>query len=155
MSIDRNIYLGPYLACTFKLVDRTKDYAGCPKCKKSIHTKHCPDCGSPKGMYQDTKTVPSVDEWKVSEDVNECFSMATSSAKRLKNEHIWVINRSVGFEDRKLHLEDVGELCLDVNSLNIEKELAWFCMNYNSELLEIGASYESTEIKFGLVVWCS
>lgn len=65
MAIDNNFYLGPYVKCKRKLVEKTSKIYGCSQCiietSRDKNNVFCPKCGEKFQNYDYTETDSSTD----------------------------------------------------------------------------------------------
>lgn len=134
MSIDRALYVGPYLTGKFELVMvmttiRACTNKACVNHKDSrLHGDYCQKCGSQVGDVRHTVKNPSVDQHNIQMDIKErlCSPGGDSyydwSRKTLT--HIWVPNITIPGRQMHFNIRDLGFLALPTNAEQQQQQQA-------------------------------
>ena len=113
MGIDRKVYVGPYIECAVRIVDRpyqrrTCSASSCPRYKVDIFNskiKFCELCGNSVKYRELTDKGSIVSAGDVSEDLNDQLAPIRGSTYDRYSEgtgaHIWISNL-IKFEDEVL-----------------------------------------------------
>jgi hypothetical protein len=159
MSVDRHLYLGPYLECKDnpKIITKTVSHKGCldETCReyrqgRSRTSKFCSTCGAKLGTFETKETEPAerTDPYEVLEnaglDGDALTDMRNDSDPEWEN-YLGVNNVSHGF-----WLDDCDGVHQDRRNLDIKGEMAWFEETYAKEIAALKQVYQIVEVKWGL-----
>ena len=158
MSIDRTLYVGPYLTGKFEMVRTTTTFRACTNkaCvnhkASHLHGDYCQKCGSPVGDVHRTIKEPSVDQHDIEADIKErlCSPGGDSyyywSEKMLT--HIWLPN--IAIPGRKMHFDirDLGFLALPTNAEQQQQasEIEKFETKFAKEIVVMRVTYGDQNI---------
>lgn len=156
MSMDKIIYLGPFLVCKYHLVKDTRHDPGCPKCGKvRLGKSFCETCGSRIESIEVKFERPSVENFNdvLGEDdvlrslVGEGDEMAAD-----RNEE-WLAPNEGRNAPRRFGIGESG-IQFDLPQ-NIEPERTWFESAYAAEIDKLRKAYDLAEVRWGCVVYWS
>jgi hypothetical protein len=157
MSVDRNVYIGPYAECVYKQEKTTEERTGCVNAKCKAHREESADAFCSKcGKATSTFTV-EVDEEPadVADLTDETLSAADSGAYQDSIDRTYVIPNMRRKGAPKL--EDVEDLdgAIDLRTRDMAAECAWYEQAFAKELGALRPAFASVEVKWGLLQWFS
>lgn len=152
MSIDRYIYLGPYLECTWKPKTKTVTRKGCSNAQCSQYRKgngaFCSTCGSKITSYKvdEPADVPSV------HDILEKRGLHWDALVEMMWESDDETVRYLGPNDQGIgiHIDTDDTEHLDLREQDRAGEMKQFEVRYAKEIEALKKVYESVEVKWGL-----
>jgi hypothetical protein len=161
MSITYRTYVGPYARCAITLVDTKKLQIGCANtaCEyygKNYKTKFCQACGQPIGSITHIEQEPSVDQWDVSEQLEERLTTPGGDEydrwMRANLAQLWIPN--VRSSWRSGHLEEREDFALVPISADqvINEQLAFqefFTTEFAALMVRYGA--DNVRIEWGVI----
>jgi hypothetical protein len=159
MSIDYGIYVGPYVECKVQSIEVTKTRKactkrGCPNHEREISgSAFCNLCGSPIGAVEYVETEQAVDDWPLTEAINERLTTTHGDAYytwgRKQGIHLWKANVSTGGRD--YHLESREDFALyEIAPDQIGSEVAAFEQQFARELAIFREAYGAGAVR---VAW--
>jgi len=161
MSIDRGIYVGPYVECRVETVQVTKTRKACTNRTCQNHTRiisaaFCGLCGSPVKPVEYVTPEHSVDQWAMVEAISERLSSASGDAysewSETHNLHLWKPNKHM--EGREMHLDPHEDFRADpVTPEMVIQEMTLFTLQFSAELAKFQEVYGETavQVKWGVI----
>jgi hypothetical protein len=164
MGIDRWTYLGPYaeLPLTLKTTrrDMCPEPAQCPN-PDPLKSQFCATCGmqTSKRFHEFQAADPPLPDF-LFQELNEALFTADGMGgpTRIDAEH--VVYRLIGNvaksdKPREFHLDTDGDLAMDLTTMNMQDEIAWFKRAYAAEFMKVQQTYGGIVFRWGFLRWFS
>lgn len=154
MSINRYLYLGPYLECRWSPKTKEVSRKGCPKreCKLYKETtgrgEFCPACGTKVASYKVTvpKEMPGSFELLEAHGLNgDALAVMTWDSDE---ENVCYLGPNTSHLGREI--SDYAVVHLDLRGLDREAEMEEFEDRYAKEIKALKTVYATVEVKWGL-----
>lgn len=162
MSIDYGTYVGPYIECRVETVQVTKTRKACTNRACKNHERQvsgsafCNLCGSPIGPVEYTEPEHAVDQWDLSDAINETLTSAHGDGyyrwNREQGIHLWKPNVDTGGRD--YHLESQEDFALfEIAPDQPAAEVVAFEAQFAAELARFRVAYgdSAVRVKWGII----
>lgn len=155
MSITYSTYVGPYVRCVITLVEQKSLYLGCanPACeyhRKRLTTKFCQACGKLIESLTLVEIVPSVDQWDVSEELDQKLSSPTGDEydnwMRANLTQLWLPNWRTPWRDGRLEEREDFAL-VPIATEQIANEVRAFQEFFATELAALVVQYGAGHVR--------
>lgn len=163
MSMSRNVYLGPFVMGLHRPGRRERlQVRGCTNATcvasplKTLEEDYeagdfCRKCGSPRGpVVIERKGRISTDD---ALGESERLSDATGNGTRGRSFALIPNVVLPGSPERDLRMHD--EVRLELRSVDMLKEIAWFEKAFRWELVQLEVVYDNVHVTWGLLQWFS
>jgi hypothetical protein len=157
MGIDRNKYVGPYIECVNKIVEKVVPFISCPNtfCQQHGHTLYypcCPHCGQKVTDIEKLENVQKINPMQV--DTNEALFVIRDSwsGDSPVDADIFAPNR------RGFGRSNLGDNALvEIYGTMIEIEMQNLRENYAKEITQLESLYgkENVHVKWGVAFYTS
>lgn len=167
MGITYSTYVGPYARCAITLVDERRMILSCLKKGCANHgqpmsgNKYCPLCSNRILSLEVPYRAPSVDQWDVSERIQERLSSASGDAYSNWSEsnlaHLWLPNVRIP-EQRDGHLESRCDFFqTPISVVQVANERSAFEEFFAKELAELETAYgsDAVTVEWGIIQYYS
>jgi hypothetical protein len=154
MGVQKCLYLGPYVECTYKPSTRVEHVRGCTnkECKKHPRKRgpdaegnFCSTCASPNGPIPfEVKDRP--DHVEVTDE--KLFKINSDDDENDK--YLWLAPNVIREGAPRPDVDDDREIHLDLAAAKPEDEIAWFKDAFAKELWKLEAAYATVTVKWGL-----
>ena len=161
MSIDKNIYIGPYAVVPKEQVEKAVSVDGCQKCKtENGKDGFCSKCGAKRTTYKKVVKVNRVDDWDLSDKMKErLISPHPMSSFLSATEEFWIPNVDIPGIKRQVHFsggtagDDQRVIPMSENMMGIEEKA--FREFFKDDLETIKDAYSKLDVKWGLIIYYS
>lgn len=156
-------YVGPYVRCAITMVDVKRLQLSCPNTNchnRGLHINSnmfCPLCGSQIASITVNDRDSSVDQWDVSERIQERLSSASGDAYSDWSEanlaHLWLPNVRIP-DQRDGHLESRCDFFqTPISVVQVANERSTFERFFAKELAELGTAYgsDAVTVEWGII----
>jgi|GEM_PF-5179711 len=163
MSSHQNVYLGPYVACTYRSEKREEDRYGCtkPACMgygvrtDSEHGwgKFCPNCGGPIGMSKEMVASRPDPE----DVVGNLFGLMTNEDdEEDKSDEFFL----APYHEKKrspprapMHFDETEIGHFDLETVDRQAEMKWLEDQYAASIAKLRDVYDNVRIGWGLHIY--
>jgi len=174
MSVDHNVYLGPYIACVYQPVERMNQVYFCsqteglqlpdPRGRGTAHRvtssdKFCSQCGSSIStkMVATGKFNSNVDQGALRQAINERLYEASSMGGGefgAPNTEYWLSNVRDTIT-RQTKLDSYEETALSITPELIQAEIQCLEKFFSKEIEILKQHYKSVQVVWGLLAYCN
>jgi hypothetical protein len=156
MSVDTNIYLGPYVRCKKEYVPITEERKGCPKCKSDFQAgSFCAVCGGKTGTFRVEMETEKVEPFAFTAALKERLYFAGANTEFSNDFEFYLPNVSIPGIDREKRLDGDENICQAIDSDQISEEKRVFSKFFSKELAKIKKAYGEYFIEWGVLKWYS
>jgi len=153
MGTSRDLYLGPYLKCSYHTETKTVERRGCPKCKEPKYhsSKFCPDCGTELGTYEEEVKAASADYY----DMDDLIDVFNTQGEYANHDGFEILMPNM-YRDapRSFSIsEDFSHL--NLKDVDVDVEMKWLETAFEEEIGLLYERYDSVEVCWGVVQWWS
>ena len=162
MSIDRRVYVGPFVRCRRKTEEVRESRKGCvkPACRRFRDWRaavrwqmFCPDCGYQLGEWRELVTRDAV-------DVEELTGGALSEVRPMCSlpwQDEWAILLPNEDRDPPREFRVEGDVLLDLIGVMECDEFLWLKQAFAAELVKLREAFgaDGVDVRWGVVAWSS
>ena len=126
MSVRLNVYIGPYIECLNRKVEKKEPYHGCPACQREVwsrETKFCDKCGGPLGPCERTKIADAVEYGQIRQAFTEAGLGEDDLISVGSQEDRWLIPNKRDAPGEHFDPDSEFGLWLDPDDLDPEQEI--------------------------------
>jgi len=148
MSVDNNLYFGPYIKAHYNKQDIERKVNGCENCGTTDNKKFCSKCGDQIKRYS-VKKKEKFNFYDIEESVS--FSLAQDGyddEELNKGYDILIL-------DKENHLEDYGPYNYSITPIEITNKTGELLNNYSGDIDIFQKYYKKIDICYGLVRWAT
>ncbi len=152
MGLYLNVYLGPYVECTYRAEPQEIEVTGCTNSKCPEHAKastwgrpsgkFCAQCASPISKFKRTERRHRT-TYDVLGESEELTPLTFEDEKTV------CLGPNVDSPRKSMHPDEDGDI-VDLTTVDREAEIRWFRERFAKDIEKLAGAYDNLQFRWGL-----